>query len=158
RSVTAPFGVTPCDDTTRLRRGTYAGLQVTGRCRLPRGVFTVNGPLSIAPGGTLVGPSSTLLVSGSGTLDNQGSMVLGGSAGGFSLYWTSTQPLVLGGTSATLGADVYVRSSPVSISTQTLAVEGTMVTGSLDVGPLTHVSVTAGGAPVTSHGDLGLVQ
>lgn len=153
------FPVTPCTDATkRLSPGTYDGLDITGDCVLRRGVFVVTGPINVAPGASLTGTGATLVLTGSASLDNQGTLLLGGTASGFSIYSESTYPLVLGGSSITLGADVYARSNSVDISAAQVDVDGTMVTGALDLSPSSVLSVTAGGAPVVLHGELGLVQ
>lgn len=177
RGDTFPDPVT-CDGSAPLARGTYTDITVTGNCTLKSGTSTVTGLLTISSGGALTGPDSTLLVTGNGSLSLAGVLDIGGSRD-LSLYWASSQPLVLSGLLAKFGGDVYVSGSvPLSIASQTVifnsdvyaksatvtvsspspAVDGIMVTGSLNLSTGSRLSVTAGGAPVVKRGDLGLVQ
>lgn len=153
------FPDTTCDDdSSPLRRGTYASLNVTGDCDLRRGVFTVTGLVHINPGARLSGGSSTLVMTGAATLENQGRLSVGGNRNGFSLYWASSARLDMAGTSITLDGDVHAPATAVDITATQVDLEGTMSTGDLHMSPTSRLSVTAGGAPISEHGELGLVQ
>jgi hypothetical protein len=147
-----------CGDGDRLS-GKYANVTITGNCRFRRDrVITVTGVLTVQPGAQLDARGSTLMVTGTGSADVQGSITDLGSRREWGIYWASSGTLSLTDGDIAVEQDSHLGTVVLSDNSNLRCDSTTTATAlSLDATSVVEIRQTITNE-VRRHSDPGLVE